>query len=85
MLQDSRAAEHPGCNLDIDVGHLWAEEERALLVAGVHEFGNLCLELLRVLDLLLEFLGLEERVEGRDNVAIYLKGTVLIYIYGRGK
>jgi hypothetical protein len=52
---------------------LWAEEERALLVTGVDEFGDLCLELLCIFNLLLEFLGLEERIEGWDNVAIYLK------------
>jgi hypothetical protein len=78
VLQDPRTAKHPGCHLDVDVGHLWAEEEGALLVAGVDEFGDLGLELLGVLNLLLEFLGLEEGVEGWDNVAVYLQGIVLV-------
>ncbi len=59
MLQDSGTAKYPGCHLNVDIGHLWAEEERALLIAGVDEFGDLSLELLCVFDLLLEFLGLE--------------------------
>jgi len=72
VLQDSGTSEHPGCHLDVNVGHLGPEKERTLLVTGVDEFGDLCLELLCVFDLLLEFLGLEERVEGRDNVAVYM-------------
>lgn len=70
--------------MDVDIGHLGAEEERALLVAGVDEFGDLCLQLLSIFDLLLEFLGLEEGVECWDNVAIYLRGIVLVGILWTG-
>jgi hypothetical protein len=72
VFEDSGAAKHPGGDLDVHVGHLGAEEKGALLIAGVDEFSDVGLQLLRVLDLLVEFLGLEEVVEGGDDVAVYL-------------
>lgn len=59
--------------MDVDEGHMGAEEEGAFLVAGVDEFGDLGFELLGAFDLFLEFLSLEEGVEGWDDVAVDLR------------
>lgn len=58
--------------MDVDVGDLWAEEEGSVDVGGVDEFGDFGLEFFGVLGLFVEVLGLEELVEGWDDVAVYL-------------
>ena len=71
-LQDAREAEHPGGELHVDEGDVRAEEEGPVRVRGVDDLGDFRLQLFGVLDLLVELLGLQVAVEGRDDVAVEL-------------
>jgi len=55
------------------------KEVRAVLVTDFDDFLDLVLQLLGVLSLLLEFLGLEQLVEGWDNLSIDLLCISMTY------
>ena len=63
VLHNSRQADHPGCELNVNVGHVRAQEEWSLRVADFDDLGDLVLQLLRGLSLLVEILGLKQLVE----------------------
>lgn len=73
MLQDLREPNHPWRKLDVDIRELRSKEERALSVRNVDNFRNLGLQLLGVLNLLVEVLGLEKMVERGDDISIDLE------------
>ena len=72
MLQNLGKANHPWRKLNIDIRKQWSKEERALRVRNLDNLRNLGLQLLGILDLLIEVLGLKEMVERRDDVSIDL-------------
>jgi hypothetical protein len=72
MLHYSAQTNHPRRNLNIHIGHLRAEEEGTLQVASVNNLTNLIPQLLRILSLLVEILGLKQLVECRYYVPIDL-------------
>jgi hypothetical protein len=74
-FQNAIEANHPWRELDVDVGHFRPEEEgpvRRESSGGVDEFFYFGLELLRVFGLFGDVLGLEELVEGGDDLTIDL-------------
>lgn len=72
--QDAAQAEHPGRDLDVDEGEGGAEEEGACGVRRGDEFGDLVAQGLGVRGLVGLVLGLEEFVEQRDDVPVYVVG-----------
>ena len=72
MLQDLGEPNYPWRKLDVDIRELRSKKERTLRVRNVDNLPNLGLQLLGVLNLLVEVLGLEKLVERRDDISIDL-------------
>ncbi len=72
-FQHARQTQHPGCELHVHEGDLRAEKERSSRIGNVDEMRDLRLQLLGVLQLLVERLGLQTLIEERDDLAIDLR------------
>jgi hypothetical protein len=76
VLHNSRQPNHPWCEVDVNKGHVWAEEEGSFRVADFDDLGDCILQLLRILSLLGELLSLEELIEERNDLSINLSRSV---------
>lgn len=76
MLQDFGETDHPGCELNVDIGEIVAEEEWPFGIGCFNNFGYLLLEFLGVFGLFLEFLGLEDAVKEGDEFPVDLHMSV---------
>lgn len=79
MSHDAGEADHPGCELDVDVGELGAEEEGPVGVGHVDDLGDFVFELVGVFGLFGEFLRSQELVEGGYDIAVNLGGVSLVF------
>jgi len=76
VLHNPRQPNHPWCEVDVNKGHVWAEEEGSFRVADFDDLGDCILQLLRILSLLGELLSLEELIEERNDLSINLSRSV---------
>ena len=79
MFQNSAAAKHPRCELDIGVRDSWTEEKGTLGIRNFNNFGDFFAEFLGIFDLSIKVLGLEELVESGDYLAVYLGKLLVIW------
>lgn len=77
VLHNSSQPNHPWCEVDVNKGHEWAEEEGSFRVADFDDLGDFILQLLRILSLFGELLSLKELIEERNDLPIDLSRSVI--------